>query len=332
MPAIEQSVTTRIRDRIVSGLHRGRLRGGDRLPSFREMAQETGADHRVVADAYRTLEAEGLVEIRGRSGVYVAEQERLGGLMLSETSRWLASVMAEAWKRGIMSPALPEMIRRCNEPGRLRCAFVESNEDHMTAFSAELEPAFGLDCKPVYLDIASDTEPEHDMDRERLRAALDDVDLVVTTAFHGALVHGLTEGMGKPLVVVSANPELGYAVERRLREADLTVVCADARFGERIRYVYGGDLQDRVRVVLASDAWAVAHLDPSEPVLLTRAARRRLLDDVELPMIVPHSPTLSFESARELSEMIIRLNLNSASPLEPVESAAASCTQAAAAM
>lgn len=318
MPITEQSLTVRIRDRIVSGLHRGRLRGGDRLPSLREMAQETGADHRVVADAYRTLEAEGLVEIRGRSGVYVAEQERVGGLMLSETSRWLASVMAEAWKRGIMSPALPEMIRRCTESGRLRCAFVESNEDHMTAFCAELEPAFGLACKPVYLEDTPVYESESGVDGDYLRAALGDVDLVVTTAFHGALIHGLTEGLEKPLVVVSANPEIGYAVERRLREGDLTVVCADARFGERIRYVYGGDLQDRVHIVLAGDAWAVARLDPSEPVLLTRAARRRLLDDVELPMIVPHSPTLSFGSARELSEMIIRLNLNSASLLEPM--------------
>jgi hypothetical protein len=294
------------------------------------MAQETGSDHRVVADAYRTLEAEGLVEIRGRSGVYVAEQERVGGLMLSETSRWLASVMAEAWKRGIMSSALPEMIRRCTESGRLRCAFVESNEDHMTAFCAELEPAFGLVCKPVYLEITSAHESESVVDADHFRAALGEIDLIVTTAFHGALVHGLTEGLEKPLVVVSANPEIGYAVERRLREGDLTVVCADARFGERIRYVYGGDLQDRVHIVIAGDAWAVARLDPSEPVLLTRAARRRLLDDVELPMIVPHSPTLSFESARELSEVIIRLNLNSASLLEPMEGITPSRSHAAA--
>lgn len=313
MPIIEQGLATRLRDRIVSGLHRGRLRGGDRLASFREMAEESGVDHRVVADAYRTLEAEGLVEIRGRSGVYVAEQERLGGLMLSETSRWMADVMAEAWKRRIMIPSLPEMIRRCTESRRLRCAFVESNEDHMTAFSDELEPAFGLDCKPVYLNVASDLESDQNLDREQFQAALTDVDLVITTAFHGALVHGFTEGINKPLVVVSANPEIGYAIERRLREGDLMVVCADARFGERIRYVYGGELQDRVQVVLASDAWAVAHLNPSEPVLLTRAARRRLLDDVDLPLIVPHSPTLSFESARELSEVIIRLNLDRAS-------------------
>lgn len=289
------------------------------MPSFREMAQETGADHRVVADAYRTLEAEGLVKIRGRSGVYVAEQERLGGLVLSETSHWLAGVMAEAWKRGIMSPALPEMIRRCTESTRLRCAFLESNEDHMLAFVAELEPGFGLDCKPTYLETTPVLESGSGVDRDHLRTALDDIDLVVTTAFHGALVHGLTEGLEMPLVVVSANPELGYAVERRLREGDLTVVCADPRFGERIRYVYGGELQDRVRIVLAEDAWAVAHLDPSEPVLLTRAARRRLLDDVELRMIAPHSPTLSFESARELSEVIIRLNLNSALRSEPMD-------------
>lgn len=304
-----ESVLVRIRDQIVSGLHRGRLRGGDRLPSIRDMAQTTGADIRAVADAYRMLESEGLVRVRGRSGVYVAEQERLGGMLLSETSAWLAGVMAEAWKRQIMVPSLPEMIRRCTESVQLRCAFVESTEDHMVAFVAELEPAFGMVCKPVYLDSGSDREPQQDGDAERVRAELEDVDLVVTTAFHSATVHRSTEGMEKPLVVVSANPEIGTAVERRIAAGRLTVVCADSRFAERIRYVYGADSHDQVCTVLADDSWAVAQLDPSEPVLLTRAARRRLLDDVELPMVAPHSPTLSFQSAQELSQVIIRLNL-----------------------
>jgi DNA-binding transcriptional regulator YhcF (GntR family) len=44
---------------------------------------------RTVARAYRELEAEGLVEIRGRSGVYVAPQERRDGEMLPEMMRWM---------------------------------------------------------------------------------------------------------------------------------------------------------------------------------------------------------------------------------------------------
>ncbi len=291
-------------------MHRGRIHGGDRLPSFRQVAEYSGANPRLVADAYRALEGEGLVSIRGRSGVYVAEQERLGeGKVLSETGRWMASVVAEAWKRRIALPELSEMVRRFTGSVPLRAAFVESTEDHMVAFCAEIEPALGLECRPVY--IPPEGVREGSVEAARMRDKLTDVDLVITTAFHSALVHQITEGMLVPLVAVSAHPDLGRAIHQRIRDGELTVVCVDSRFADRIRSVYSGDHADRVRTVLVNNVWALSHLDPSEPVLLTRAARRKL-EDIELPIIVPHSPTLSFESVRELSEVIIRLNLERA--------------------
>ncbi len=48
----------------------------------------------------------------------------------------------------------------------------------MTAFCAELEPAFGLACKPVYLEDTPVHESESAVDGDYLRAALGDVDLV----------------------------------------------------------------------------------------------------------------------------------------------------------
>jgi DNA-binding transcriptional regulator YhcF (GntR family) len=180
MPPPESDLTARLRDRIVSGLHRGRLRGGDRLPSLREVAEEFGADHRAVAAAYRTLESEGLAEVRGRSGVYVAEQERIGGLLLSETGRWLATVMAEAWKRQIMIPELPDLLRQCAGSSALRCAFVESTEDHMVAFCAELKPAFGIECVPVYLTFAPGGGEL--LDGAAVQAQSAGADIVLTTA------------------------------------------------------------------------------------------------------------------------------------------------------
>jgi DNA-binding transcriptional regulator YhcF (GntR family) len=92
----ESSLINRLRYRIVNALHLGDLHAGGRLPSIREISQETGTDHRAVANAYRTLEAEGLVQVRGRSGVYVAPQERFGGELLAETARWMAGVLTEA--------------------------------------------------------------------------------------------------------------------------------------------------------------------------------------------------------------------------------------------
>jgi DNA-binding transcriptional regulator YhcF (GntR family) len=75
----DNELSDRLRDRILNALHLGTLRPGDRLPSIRTLWREMGVDHRVVAQAYRSLEAEGLVEVRGRSGVSVAPQDQLGG-------------------------------------------------------------------------------------------------------------------------------------------------------------------------------------------------------------------------------------------------------------
>ena len=60
----EERLTNLVRDRVIAGIHTGRLNVGDRLPSYREISDETGADLRAVARAYGVLEAEALVEVR----------------------------------------------------------------------------------------------------------------------------------------------------------------------------------------------------------------------------------------------------------------------------
>lgn len=303
----ENDLTTRLRDRLLNALHVGSLHPGDRLPSIRRVAEETSVDHRVVASAYRTLEAEGLVEIRGRSGVYVADQERLGGDLLAETAHWLAGVLADAWKRQIPITGLHELVRRCTVSIRLRVACVESNADQMTAYCAEMEELFGLEALPVYVPADADPAVEAPRLRERIRGA----DLVFTSRFHARLVTRAVQPLGTPVVVVKLHPDLVESVARRLDHEDLVVVAAEAEFGERIRAMYAGRVRDpdRIRVLLAGrDREAVRRLDPTRTILLTRAARARL-PGVPLPPFLAHSPTLSPATARELSQVIIRLNM-----------------------
>lgn len=72
--------------------------------------------------------------MRGRSGVYVAPQARLGGGILEETAEWLGEVMLEGWKRRISAVELPKLIRHYTGRVRVRCAFVDSCEDAFEAF------------------------------------------------------------------------------------------------------------------------------------------------------------------------------------------------------
>jgi DNA-binding transcriptional regulator YhcF (GntR family) len=71
----------------------GRLAVGRKLPSVRELAGELGVHHNTVAQAYRTLEAEGWLHIAGRKGVLVQDREK---------------------------PAMPEVAQAASEGSRLR--------------------------------------------------------------------------------------------------------------------------------------------------------------------------------------------------------------------
>ncbi len=298
----------RLRDRILNDLHLGTLRPGDRLPSIRALWREMGTDHRVVAHAYRLLEEEGLVEVRGRSGVYVARQDQLGGVMLAETARWMAGVLVEGWKRHIAAADLPGLIRRCTTGVRLRCACVESNADQMVAYCTEMRDAFGVETVPVYLSERSLAHPDSPREEEALERALRGVDVAVTTAYHQRAVRPVAERVGVPVVTLTVHPVIVETVQRRLATSGLTVVAADTRFGDRIRAMYAPHGGDHVRVVMVSDDEAVAALDPEEPVLLTRAARQHLVR-YSGAVLLPHSPTLSPGTVRDVMELVIRLNV-----------------------
>jgi DNA-binding transcriptional regulator YhcF (GntR family) len=308
----DSGLSDRLRDRILNALHLGLLRPGDRLPSIRTLWREMGVDHRVVAQAYRTLEAEGLVEVRGRSGVYLAPQDQFGGELLAETARWLAGVLVEAWKRRLTIADVPELIRRCTQTRTLRCACVESNVDQMTAYTSELAEQFGLEPYPVSISPVPLPRPERSVEFHWVEDELRGCDLVVTTSYHARLVRKAAENVGIPAVVLTVNPEVVETIQKRLREAPLTVVAMESSFGDRMRAMYADDTPDRIRLVLADDAAGLAALDGTEPVLLTRAARMTLGPHAALPLLLPHSPTFSPHTARELLGVIIRLNLEAA--------------------
>jgi DNA-binding transcriptional regulator YhcF (GntR family) len=69
-------VYRQIVDGIRSHCVSGRLEAGMKLPTVRELAAELGVHHNTVAQAYRTLEEEGWVQIAGRRGVLVEPREQ----------------------------------------------------------------------------------------------------------------------------------------------------------------------------------------------------------------------------------------------------------------
>jgi DNA-binding transcriptional regulator YhcF (GntR family) len=301
-----EQVERHLRYRIIGLLHVGRLRRGDLLPSIRAVAKEIGADHRAVAAAYRVLEAEGLVEIRPGSGVYLAGDAD-ADVLQSETGRWLSGVLLDGWSRRVGRAELARLVERC-AASRVRCACVESNEDHMVAIAAELEDDFSLDVQPVLVSPSADAASIPPQ-------ALAGADLVATTVFHGPAVRAAAATAGKPCVVLSLNPEFAAEVSHQLTGREITAVIADPRYGARARaFLDVTQHRDHVRLVLVDELGGVGQ-EPvdleSETVMVTRAARRRLrMADHHL---VPSPPTyISPASARELCDAIVELGLAAA--------------------
>ncbi|APY89083.1 GntR family transcriptional regulator [Streptomyces alfalfae] len=61
-----------VRAQIAEQARSGALPVGHKLPTVRGLAQELGLAANTVAKAYRALEADGVIETRGRNGTFVA--------------------------------------------------------------------------------------------------------------------------------------------------------------------------------------------------------------------------------------------------------------------
>lgn len=67
-PPYEQ-LRVQVRDAVTAGA----LAAGAKLPTVRALAEELGLAVNTVARAYRELEADGVIETRGRNGTFIAQ-------------------------------------------------------------------------------------------------------------------------------------------------------------------------------------------------------------------------------------------------------------------
>lgn len=88
MPPFEQ-----VREGIRAQVESGDLSPGFRLPPVRALADSLGLAANTVARAYKDLEAQGVVETRGRAGTFVAGRG-VSSAVRSAASSYVASVRA----------------------------------------------------------------------------------------------------------------------------------------------------------------------------------------------------------------------------------------------
>ena len=291
-----------LRQRILSGLHLGTLRPGARLPSTREVAEEFDVAKRTVMSAYRSLEAEGLVELRERSGIFVAEGSGGETSMLTQLAGWVVEMLLDARAREIPPIGFPERIRRCLETLRLRAVCVAGNADQLEQICYELEHDYGIRSDSV--EVAQLRAPDAESER-----ALRQSDLLVSTALHATQVQPLARRLGKPTITVALRQELINDMTRLLAVGPMYLIGSDPRFREAVHAVldptgHGANLH--VRIVGVDD---LTDIVADAPVYIMGRAHRLLGESGLATRATPVRRVFSREMARELLTFIVRANI-----------------------
>src|SRR5689334_14981929 len=86
VPPFEQ-----VRAQLAASIRGGELAAGERLPTVRRLADDLGLAANTVARTYKELEAEGLVETRGRNGTVVSWSPDVDTASLEQAAAAFAS-------------------------------------------------------------------------------------------------------------------------------------------------------------------------------------------------------------------------------------------------
>jgi hypothetical protein len=299
MGTSSEEIAELLRERIINQIRAGSIEYGDRLPSARELSIELDVDPRTVLAAYHVLAEEDLVELRRRSGVYVAARPGPTQALLAPPVRWMVDILADGVARDIPVPVLADRFREATTTVTLRAAVVECNRDQIHSMSRELREDYGI--APVGVDLGT-FAPEGPYPGE-----LEDADIIVSAA-HGDLIRTIATTLRKPFVVTSVRSDLVQRTMRLLARGPVYFVMTDPRFAEKLRRGFaslpGGENFHAI-IVGRDDLDAI----PDDATTYVMRLAREQLGDVVIPgRTVPSVRVFSPECAREILSVMVRRN------------------------
>ena len=292
-----EAIAEAVRQRVISGLSFGTLRGGQRLPSARVLAREFHADSRSVLAALHRLEAEGLLVRRPPSRAYYVAPRDGVGQITGPGDAWLAEVLLGALSRGVPVPHFAEYVHRRVATLRLRAACLECNVDQQQWLCRELHESFDLETTAVEVVHA-----------EAHASALARADLLVTTPAHAEEVRELATRLGKFCVVASLRQDLTDEIRRLLRAGPLYFVGTDTRFAEKLRRDFKGvPGSEHLRTVVLGEDDPTA-IPAGAPAYVMRTARDLLGGTPPQVRALPTLRALSADTVRAILGFLVREN------------------------
>ena len=300
-----EMVLERLRGRILRGLYSGTVAPGDRLPSARDAAEELGAGHRLVLAAYHDLAAVGLVELRERTGVYVARDGNIRSPL--PNAEWLIDTLVEGLVRNIPALALPDRLRAAMGARRLHAVVVEGTRDQIEGISRELRDDYGL--AVTGLDAAQLPGPGGAQIPE-----LGDVDLLVSTPDYARPVRELARRLGVSAIIARTGPDLVGGDWGILLRAPLYLLVSDERSVEGIRRAFESVPTAAENLhVLVVHRDDISSIPEDAAVYVTRGAAASLGSEKVPGRRVPTVRGFSIQTAREIVTHIVHANVQSLS-------------------
>ena len=235
----------RVRARLLSALHVGKLRPGDRVISVRRLADLTGINHKTVHRAYRALAKEGILDVRPGSGTFVSERRSSSGGQSSMPglSQVIERCHHDALQLGLSPEAFSRLVGICMADGLcgLPIGVVECNWEQITIIGQDLRDSLGLRARPILLS-ALEQDPV---------GALEKVRCVVTTDCHYSQVVSQLEPFGVATYTVTLDQVFPRHLLDLARKDEIVMVLQDRTFGPVFR---------RLLTQLAADAGGVRRI------------------------------------------------------------------------
>lgn len=154
----EISVRDQLVAQVVAGVASGELQPGERLPSTREIARRFGVHSNTVSAAYRQLAADGTVELRRGSGIYVSDGGR------DELDAIIDRLVADAADKGFSRNDVVERLTRANDHSGRPLAIFEPDADLCEIIIKEIRAATGLSARRLTeTDLADGRMNDHQL-------------------------------------------------------------------------------------------------------------------------------------------------------------------------
>ncbi len=265
------------------------------------MSARLGVNPRLVTRAYEELATEGLLELRPRSGAYIATGRQLTrGLPAGITDSWIVRVLAETVRREASASKVAEWIRLATDTVRLRAFVIAPTTDQVEGLKRELRLFYGLEAFGATID---------DLGVDFMPVELVQADLIISIDSTRKKAAEVARAVGAAEICVTVRSDIVGPVWESFMRAPTYVVVSDARFGGVLAgYLSGKQGASGVHVLVAGhDDTGVI---PSDAVVYVTEGARIVLGEQPLNgMILPQVQVISSKSSSVILQFIVAANM-----------------------